>query len=89
MLGFTRKRFFLTLLLSIIIWFISAIIQAFVTAPKYIGTFSRGCQVTGYPIDICDFNFPNVSPAVVIGINIFIWFWVIHLFWGWFDKRRS
>lgn len=89
MFGFSKKRFFITLGLSILIWGLSAVIQAYITFAKYLGTFSSGCQVTGYPIDVCTLRGPNVPAFWIILLNIAIWFWVIHLFWGWFDKRKS
>lgn len=80
MLGFSWKRFFVTLGLSVGVWLITVLIQAYVTFSKYLGTFSSGCQVTGYPIDVCALRGPDVPAILVIFINIFIWFWVIHLF---------
>lgn len=89
MFGFSKKRFFITLGLSVLVWVISAIIQAYVTFGKYIGTFTTGCQVSGYPIDVCSLQGPNVSSKFVIILNILFWFWVIHLFWGWVEKKSS
>lgn len=87
MLGFSWKRFLVTLGLSIGVWIVTAIIQAYATFGMYLGTFSSGCQVTGYPIDICTMRGPDVPAILVILINILFWFFIIHLFWGWF--RRS
>ncbi len=89
MLGFSKKRFLVTLGLSVVVWLVSAVIQAYITFGQYLGTFSSGCQVTGYPIDVCSLRGPNIPAILVIFLNIFIWFWGIHLFWGWFQKRES
>ncbi|MBI2086303.1 hypothetical protein HYT74_03095 [Candidatus Daviesbacteria bacterium] len=83
------KKFFITLGLSIGVWLISAGIQAYATFGKYLGTFSRGCQVTGYPIDVCTIQGPNVPAGLIILLNIFFWFFILHLFWNWFDKRKN
>lgn len=88
MLGFSKKRFFITLGLSILIWIISALTQAFLTAGKYIATFTQGCQATGYPIDICNFPRAKLTPLFVDLINLLFWFWVIHFGWKWFAKRK-
>lgn len=84
MLGFSKKRFFITLGLSVVVWLVTVVVQGYITFAKYIGTFSTGCPATGYPIDICIIQGPYIPPTVIIFINILFWFWVIHLFWGWF-----
>ena len=89
MLGFSKKRFLITLGLSVVVWVISAVIQAYATFTKYMGTFSTGCQVTGYPIDVCSLRGPNISAVLIIAINIFFWFWVLHFAWSWFEKRGN
>ena len=83
------KKFFITLGLSILIWGFSTVIQSYLTFTKYIGTFSTGCQVTGYPIDGCMISGPYVPPTITILINIIFWFWVLHFTWKWFEKRNS
>lgn len=89
MWGFSKKRFLITLGLSVGVWVITALIQAYLTFSKYLGTFSSGCQVTGYPIDVCTLRGPNVPAVFIILINITFWFWVIHLLLRWFAKRRG
>lgn len=89
MWGFSKKRFLITLVLSIVVWSISVVIQLFSTFSRYIGTFSTGCQVTGYPIDLCELQSQKTPALLVIIVNITFWFWVIHLFWGWFGKKKS
>lgn len=86
MWGFSKKKFFITLGLSTLIWIISAIIQAFIEAPKYIAFFTQSkCSATGYPITECVQNIPEIF---IYLINITFWFWAIHLFWGFFNKKR-
>lgn len=87
MLGFSWKRFFITLGVSVAVWVITALIQVYVTFSQYLGTFSSGCQVTGYPIDVCALRGPDVPAILIILINIFFWFWVLHLVWNFFQKR--
>jgi hypothetical protein len=90
MWGFTKKRFFVTLGLSLVVWLGSFLIQAVVTYKNYIGTFSSGCQVTGYPIDICSFSSPSRYPAIlIIIINLFFWYWIIHLLWSFFIPPKD
>ena len=88
MWGFSKKRFFITLGLSIFIWFMGSVYQAFATFGKYIGTFSSGCQVTGYPIDICEVGVINIPSVLVIIFNIAFWFWLIHFFWNIFSRKK-
>ncbi len=88
-MGFRWKRFFITLGLSVVVWLISAFIQVYATFGNYLGTFSSGCQVTGYPIDVCKLRGPDIPAIFIIFINILFWFWIIHLFWNWFDKRGN
>jgi len=87
MLGFSWKRFLITLGVSVVVWVITALIQAYATFSKYLGTFSSGCQVTGYPIDVCTLKGPDIPAIIIILINIFFWFWVLHLAWNFFGKR--
>lgn len=89
MLGFSWKRFLVTLGLSTGVWVITALIQAYITFGKYLGTFSSGCQVTGYPIDVCALRGPDVPAVLIIFINIFFWFWVLHFVWSFFQKRSK
>lgn len=87
MLGFTKKRFFITLGLAVGIWVISGIIQGNYTALRSVGTFSTGCQLTGYPIDVCWFKKYTLSPLTAILFNIVFWFFLISLVWKIFKRR--
>jgi len=87
MWGFSKKRFLVTLGISVVIWLISVIVQAFMEAPKYISFFTQSkCSATGFPIMDCIKGIPEVF---IYLINIIFWFWVIHLFWGWLEKRKG
>jgi len=78
MWGFSVKRFLITLGLSVGVWLISVVVQAFMEAPKYIAFFTQSkCSATGFPITDCIKGIPEVF---IYLINITFWFWVIHLF---------
>lgn len=83
------KRFFITLGLSVVFWLISGIVQLIVQQDTTFGFFSFGgsCEITGYPIALCISSHDNAKFALISLINITLWFWVIHLFWKWFNKR--
>lgn len=89
MLGFSKKRFFISLVLSVVIWLLSGIVQLVVQQDRTFGFFSFGgsCEITGYPIALCISSNDNVKFMLISLVNIMLWFWVIHLFWTWFDKR--
>lgn len=88
MIGFSKKRLLITLVLSIVVWLVTAVVQAYSTFAKYIGTFSSGCQITGYPLDLCEMS-QDVPALIVILTNIAFWFLIINLFFGWFSKTKS
>ncbi len=89
MWGFSKKRFFVTLGLSILVWVTTTIVQAYLTFAKYVGTFSTGCKATGYPIDVCMIPGPYIPSEIIILINIIIWFWLLHFIWKWVIKRQK
>ena len=66
MWGFSKKRFFLTLGLSILIWLVSGAIQAMVGFSDYF-KISHACSLTGYPIAFCISN--NDIVKVTIGFK--------------------
>lgn len=87
MWGFSKKRFLITLGLSVVVWLVSVVIQAYIEAPKYIVFFTQSkCSATGYPLTQCIKNIPEV---LVYLINVVFWFWVMHLFGNWFGKKSS
>ena len=91
MLGFSKKRFFVTLGLSVLVWVVSNFIQLFDSGywPAGFSLLGSSCTVTGYPIALCLAGYEKAKIVLVYLVNIFFWFWVIHLFWGWFEKRHG
>ncbi len=91
MWGFSKKRFFVTLGISVGVWVISIVIQfTFTTEVKYgLFIFAKSCELTGYPIAQCISEHNKGLIYLTYFINISFWFWVIHLFWGWFQKRNN
>ena len=89
MLGFSKKRFFITLGLSILIWIISNFVQLF--NPEYwpagFSLLGGSCTVTGYPIALCLPGYEIIKILAVYIVDIMFWFFIIHLFWNWFEKR--
>ncbi len=88
MWGFSKKRFFVTLGISVGVWVVSGVIQALTGFPQYFTVFHK-CSLTGYPIALCLSSNDQIKVVLVSGANILIWFWIIHLFWGWFQKRNN
>ncbi len=92
MLGFSKKRFLVTLGLSVLVWYLTVIIQGIsgFNAPFNMLFTSSICKMTGFPIAECISSGPGeISVWLINVVNILFWFWVIHLFWGWFQKRGN
>ena len=89
--GFSKKRFFLTLGLSILVWVVSNFIQLF--NPNYwpagFSLLGGSCTVTGYPVALCLPGYEKAKILLVYLINIIFWFWVLHFAWNWFEKRHD
>lgn len=87
-MGFTKKRFFITLGLSILVWYGSVVAQGIsgYNAPFNILFSGSICKVTGFPVVACLYG---GSVWLVNIINISFWFWVLHFTWHWFDKGRG
>lgn len=85
MLGFTKKRFFITLGLAVGIWFISGVIQVLIS-PTPSSFLGYSCTVTGYPLAKCLSHYKNIEIFSYYLINILFWFFLIH-FIGKFVKR--
>jgi hypothetical protein len=89
-MGINKKRFFITLGLSILIWIISFFIQA-LNPTYWSGGFmdaGGGCSATGYPLDTC--RMPGNIPSVLaVLVNIVFWYWLVHLISGVFFKKSS
>lgn len=88
MFGFSKKRFFITLGLSVLVWGISGVIQALTGFSNYFTVF-HSCSLTGYPIALCLSSNDQYKVILAAFANVIFWFWVIHLFWGWFQKSRG
>ena len=88
MLGFSKKRFLVTLGLSVGTWVISGVIQALAGFSNYFTVF-HSCSLTGYPIALCVSSNDQAKVILISVVNIALWFWIIHLFWGWFQKRGN
>lgn len=87
MWSFSKKRFLITLGLSIVVWLGSGVIQALTGFEDYFKIFSS-CTLTGYPIALC-ISSNNQSRVVLITItNILLWFWIIHLITGFFTSVK-
>ncbi len=87
MLKFSKKRFLITLVLSVLVWVVTVFVQAVSESVKYVAFFTQSkCSATGYPVNFCI----NGSPEFFIYlINIFFWFWIIHLFWRFFEHSHN
>lgn len=91
MWGFSKKRFLITLGLSILIWLMSMVVQSLFRDNVNYGLFifAKSCEVTGYPIARCIADYDKGSIYLTYSVNLFFWFWVLHFSWSWFDKRRN
>ena len=91
MFGFSKKRFFITLGLSILIWVVTNFIQLFNSNywPTGFSLLGSSCTVTGYPIALCLAGYEKFKLILVYLVNILFWFWVLHFVWKWFEKRGS
>lgn len=91
MLGFNKKRFLVTLGLSVVIWVISIVAQfIFNNSDINYGffTFAKTCEVTGYPFARCIPQYDKSAIYFSYLVNILFWFWIIHLFWNRFTKQK-
>lgn len=88
MFGFSKKRFFITLGLSVVVWGASGVLQGLLGFSNYFTVF-HSCSLTGYPIALCVSSNDQAKVILVSVVNIILWFWVMHFIWGWFEKRRS
>lgn len=92
MLGFSWKRFLVTLGVSVVIWYLTVIIQGIsgVNAPFNTLFTSSNCKLTGFPIAECISSGPEeISVWLINIINIIIWFWLLHFAWNFFEKRSK
>lgn len=90
MLGFSWKRFLITLGLSIGVWLVSGFIQALTNKGEF-GSYVFGvsCELTGYPIALCVSSNDKIRFSLVVIANVMLWFWVLHFVWSFFQKRSK
>lgn len=88
MFGFTLKRFLITLGISVGIWIISGIIQALTGFSNYFTIF-HSCSLTGYPIALCISSNDQMKIILISGVNIILWFWILHFVFNLFEKRAK
>ncbi len=92
MLGFSKKRFLVTLGLSILIWVISMVAQYLFKGDNVnygFFIFAKSCEVTGYPLARCVPDYDKGQIYLTYLINLVFWFWVLHFGWKWFEKRNN
>jgi len=90
MFTFTKKRFFIILGLSVVVWLVSALIQFIIGFHiKYSLFGDSSCQITGFPIANCIYDSYGKHISLIIQVvNILFWFIIINLFLGFFGKRQ-
>lgn len=88
--SFSKKRFLITLGLSVGVWVVSNFLQLFNLGywPTGFSLLGGSCTVTGYPFATCLPDYQKPQILIFYILNIFFWFWVIHLLWGFFGKGR-
>lgn len=84
MLGISKKRFLVTLVLSIFIFFFSVFIQIYDFEDWKLEGFLNlsSCSQTGYPIKICLYNSSQGLVFSIGLINIAFWFLVINFLYS-------
>lgn len=90
MVNFSKKRFLITLGLSVGVWVITNFIQLFNFGywPLSFSLLGESCTVTGYPFAACLPDHQKFQILTLYLVNIFFWFWVVHLVWGFFGEGR-
>lgn len=73
------RKLVTVLVLSVLVWFISGFIQAFIGYTDYFNGY-YGCSLTGYPIALC-ISGNTMLVWLVSGVNILIWFGFLRLLW--------
>src|SRR3989338_4135160 len=85
-MGFSKKRFFVTLGLSLIIFFFTAYIQIYDFEDWKLNLLSlSSCSTTGYPVKVCLYNHTQGLLIAIYLINIAFWFLTINFLY--FFKR--
>ena len=84
-----KKRFFVTLGMSIFIWLVTCVLEVYGSFARNVATFTTGCQTTGYPINLCHFEMFRPVPIVLIVFNIIFWFFMVELLRKLIEKRKA
>jgi len=80
-MGFSKKRFLVALGLSVMIWYVTVIIQGITgfRSPFNMLFTSSSCKMTGFPISECVSSGPEeVSVWLIIFINILFLLQCLH-----------
>ncbi len=85
---FAKKRFFITLGISIVIWLLSGLVQAIVGFSNYFTVFHQ-CSLTGYPIAVCLSSNNQIKVITISFVNIALWFCMIHFVGNLVKKRNT
>ncbi len=92
MMGFSKKRFLVTLGLSILLWVISMVAQSLFKGNNVnygFFIFAKSCEVTGYPLARCVPDYDKGQIYFTYLINLVFWCWVLHFAWKWFEKSNN
>lgn len=86
MLGFSKKRFFITLGVSIGGYLVGVLAQGLTLYNVSFSLSGGSCEITGFPIARCFSD--NSSATLVQLVNLLFWFWLIHLIFGFLKRNR-
>ena len=81
----SKKSFLIILVLSLVVWFLSVVLQGLLGTLFSFNPLSGGCHVTGYPLAVCDNSYEELPFGYYI-LNIGFWFLVIWLTWKGIQK---
>ena len=80
----SKKTYIVIGVLSVVIWYISRIVQAIwealIVSKFSVSVYSGECSATGYPIPLCINRGDNILPIYHF-INISFWFMFIFGIW--------
>ncbi|OGG31315.1 hypothetical protein A3A63_04175 [Candidatus Gottesmanbacteria bacterium RIFCSPLOWO2_01_FULL_46_9] len=79
----TKKSFVVILILSVIIWIVSGIIQFMISFNPY-----SSCALTGFPMASCLNSASKLRIICIYIFNIVFWFLVIWCIWKVLKKKK-